>query len=119
MDMLDYIPIYRVSPELLVTNEHIISDSASTSSSSLLSGVSDFLLSLSSLSLLGSGEVRELCGVEALPSWPDVACEGDVGVDCIACEACLDCWFFSASFFSRVPRSVAPSSSPRRPRKNH
>ena len=80
-----YKPIYLVSPELLVTSEHIISESASTSSSSssfssLCSGVMDIRFS-ASLSLIGSGDVNELRGVEAFPSCPEVACDGDVGFD--------------------------------------
>jgi hypothetical protein len=67
------------------------------------------------LSFGGSGDVNALGGDETFPSCPDVACDGDAGLD-TACEACLDCWCFSASFFSRVPRSVAPlSSSPSNP----
>jgi hypothetical protein len=58
---------------LVVTREHIISERASTSSSSspVLSGVPDLLLSASfslSFSLGGSGDVRELRGVDADPS---------------------------------------------------
>lgn len=41
--------MYRVSPQLLVTSEHIMSDSASTSSSGLFS-------------CGGPGEADELCG---------------------------------------------------------
>lgn len=44
-----HIPIYRVSPQLLVTNEHIMSDSASTS-------VSD--------SFCDSGDVAAVCGLD-------------------------------------------------------
>lgn len=72
-------------------------------------------LRLSSLSFGGSGEVIELRGVDSAPSWPEVASDGEVGLDCAACDACRDSCFFSASFFSNVPKSVAPSSSPSRP----
>lgn len=51
----------------------------------------DFLLSVSySFSLAGSGDVRELRGVDDVPSRPEAACDGDVGCDG-ACDACLDC----------------------------
>jgi hypothetical protein len=121
------LPIYLVSPEVFVTREHIISDRASTSSSwpccwesccccccccgCLLASMD---LRFSS-SFWGSGEVRALLGVDAPVSCTEVACDGEVGLDGAACEACLDSCLFSASFFSSVPRSVAPSSSPRRP----
>jgi hypothetical protein len=68
-----------------------------------------------SSSFWGSGEVSALLGVDAPVSCTEVACDGEVGLDGAACEACLDSCLFSASFFSSVPRSVAPSSSPRRP----
>jgi hypothetical protein len=64
-----HVPIYLVSPWWFVTSEHIISDSASTSSSPCFSGVMD--LRFSSLSRPGSGDVKALWGVES--SWPDVA----------------------------------------------
>ena len=46
-----FVPIYLVSPQLLVTSEHIMSDKFSTSS---------FL----SLSLSDAGVVMEFCGLE-------------------------------------------------------
>lgn len=59
--------MYLVSPDVLVTSEHIISERASTSSSlSCLPASMD--LRFSSPSLGGSGEVRELRGVDAAPS---------------------------------------------------
>lgn len=105
------LPIYLVSPLWLVTREHIISESASTSRScsSGSSGATELRLSLS---LTGSGDVRALCG-DMAPSLPDVAWEGDVGCE-VAWEARF-CWAFSASRFSSAPKSVAPSSSSRRP----
>lgn len=110
------LPMYRVSPDVFVTREHIISDRASTSSSFLGRGCSSIDMRFSSLSLSGSGDVSVLRGVDEFSSWPEVACEGEVGLDCAACEeACRDACFFSASFFSNVPKSVAPSSSPRSP----
>lgn len=122
------LPIYLVSPDWLVTREHMSSDRASTSSPffsfscslsrtfSLSDGANEGLLLSSSFT--GSGEVSELCGVEAGSLCADVASDGEVGVDCAAWEACLDCcccWAFSAKRFSRVPRSVDSSSSPSRP----
>ena len=110
------IPIYRVSPLILVTREHIISESSATSSLSSswlsFSGVTDLNFSPS---LAGSGDASELWGVEALPSRADVVGWGEIGSEA-AWEVCLDCWCFSTSFFSKVPRSVAPlSSSPSKP----
>lgn len=61
------IPIYLVSPELLVTREHIISERASTSSSPSRRWPS-IDLRFSSLSFGGSGEVSELRGVDSAPS---------------------------------------------------
>lgn len=118
------LPMYLVSPDVLVTSEHIISDRASTSSSwpscccCCCCGCCCLLASIDlrfSSSLGGSGEVSALLGVDAPVSCTEVACDGEVGLDGAACEACLDSCLFSASFFSSVPRSVAPSSSPRRP----
>lgn len=122
------LPMYLVSPDVLVTREHIISDRASTSSSwpscccccgcCGCCGCCCLLASIDlrfSSSFGGSGDVSALLGVDAPVSCTEVACDGDVGLDGAACEACLDSCLFSASFFSSVPRSVAPSSSPRRP----
>lgn len=74
--------MYLVSPEVLVTSEHIISERASTSSSfSGLCSSIDFRCSSLSLSLGGSGEVSVLRGVDKDSSWPEVACDGEVGLD--------------------------------------
>lgn len=111
------LPIYLVSPCWFVTREHIISESVATSSSVFLSGGGEWSLR-NSRSFGGSGDVNELRGVESKPSGPDVACDGEVGFECEGCEACdpfFDCKCFSARRFSRVARSVASSSSPKRP----
>ena len=97
-----------------MTSEHIISDSASTSSCSSpfsSTGVMDLRCS----SLTGLGDVNELCGVDMVPSGPEGAWEGDVGVDVVTMDACRDLDCFSVSFFSRAPRSIvssSPSSTP-------
>lgn len=65
------IPMYRVSPQLLVTNEHIMSERASTPSS-FFTGSSLFLgLSLSLFPLLLGGEsgARVLRGVDSFASF--------------------------------------------------
>lgn len=105
-------PKYRVSPMLLVTSEHIISDSSSTPSPfSSSSGVPDSRLAVPSFeSLVGSGEVSELCGVEVVSCWAPDSKDGDDGFDGAAREVCRD-FCFSASFFSSVPRSSSPFSS--------
>lgn len=102
------LPIYRVSPQLLVTSEHIISDNASTS-------VSD--------SFCESGEVAAVCGLDWESMRGVVLCEV---TDCcwvalgmlnlFAFRAALREFVRSASLFSNVPKSVFPlSSSERRP----
>jgi hypothetical protein len=99
------VPIYRVSPQLFVTNEHIMSDRSSTSSCDF--GVSPRF----SFSPGGSGEVNELRGLELLPSCViDASCEGDVGFEPGFAEARLD-RSLSARRFSSVPKSVRPLSS--------
>jgi hypothetical protein len=61
------LPKYLVSPDWFVTKEHIISDKFSTSCSTFsFSGCKEFLFFSSSFD--GSGEVNELCGVDAVPS---------------------------------------------------
>lgn len=83
---------------------------------SLSDGATEGLLLSSSFT--DSGEVSELCGVEAESLCADVTSDGEVGFDCAAWGVCLDCcccWAFSANSFSRVPRSVDSSSSPSRP----
>ena len=57
--------MYRVSPQLLVTKEHIISESSSTSPSAFSGGVE--LLRFSVL-LVGSGDAIALRGVDSPPS---------------------------------------------------
>ena len=95
--------MYLVSPQLFVTREHIISESASTSSSLL----PDFG---------GSGEGSALPGVETVPG------RGVSLVDEASCTPgvlllpsnelfSLAAAVLSANLFSRVPRSVAPESS--------
>jgi hypothetical protein len=111
------LPMYRVSPQLFVTKEHIISESASTPSSagfsgSLLLPLVSTLFRLSPLVLYcGSGDAKELRGVEPAPSF-GVLCEGDTGFD----PGTVDCLrdserFLSANRFSNVPKSVRPLSS--------
>lgn len=108
------IPMYRVSPQLLVTNEHIISESSSTSCCGL-SG-STVLCLLSPFLLCGSGDANVLRGVVSAPSFGEL-CDGDVGFDPGAWEALREL-FFSANRFSNVPKSVRPlSSSVRSPKK--
>jgi hypothetical protein len=65
-----YLPIYRVSPQLLVTSEHIKSERASTSSSFFIKSVELCPFSPFEFPFLdeGSGEVRLLRGVNAAPS---------------------------------------------------
>jgi len=98
------VPIYLVSPQLFVTREHIISESASTSSSLL----PDFG---------GSGEGSPLPGVETAASRgvPLVMDEASCmpGVLLLSSDELfsLTAAVLSASLFSRVPRSVAPESS--------
>jgi hypothetical protein len=99
-------PIYRVSPQLFVTKEHIMSESASTSSSDFSEIV---LFLLSAFLLFGSGDAKVLRGVDPLPSF-GVLCEGEVGCEPGASD-CLCDSLFSASRFSRVPKSVRPLSS--------
>jgi len=70
--------MYRVSPQLFVTKEHIISERASTSSSDF-SGVLLFLLS-PFLEDCGSGDAMLLLGVDPAPSMAEL-CEGEVGSD--------------------------------------
>lgn len=101
--------MYRVSPQLLVTKEHIISESSSTSScglsgSTVLCRLSPFLLCD-----CGSGDASVLRGVDPLPSF-GVLCDGEVGFDPGTWEALREL-FFSANRFSNVPKSVRPLSS--------
>lgn len=108
------LPIYLVSPCWFVTNEHIISDKAATSSS-LFSSCGGEASLLESRSFIGSGDVNALCGVDSTPSCPDVDWDGEVGFDCKAMDIFFMCWCFSARRFSKVARSVVSSSSPKRP----
>ena len=106
------VPIYLVSPQLLVTSEHIMSESSSTSSCGR-SG-STVLCFLSPVLLCGSGDANVLRGVDSSPSFR-VLCDGEVGPDPSTWDGLREP-FFSASCFSNVPRSVRPlSSSPRSP----
>lgn len=85
--------MYRVSPQLFVTNEHIISESSSTPSPSGFSSSSSCVLSRFSLVPFfdgGSGDAIVLRGVEPLGSFSE-ACEGDVGPDVGACDALCAC----------------------------
>ena len=108
--------MYRVSPQLLVTNEHIISESSSTSSVGLSGSTVLCILSPLLVACCGSGDANVLRGVDPDPS-SGVLCDGDVGFDPVACETPLD-MLFSAKRFSSVPKSVLPlSSSLRSPRK--
>jgi hypothetical protein len=84
-----------------------MSESSSTSSGGL-SGSTVLCLLLPFL-LCGSGDANELLRVVSGPSF-DVLCEVDVGLDPGAWEARREL-FFSASRFSKVPRSVRPLSS--------
>lgn len=109
-------PMYRVSPQLLVTNEHIMSDSASTSSS-FPSGepLLRFSAFLSPFLLCGSGDAK-LRGVDSFSSLGEV-CDDEVGFDPGCCDKRIDSLLVSASRFSNVPKSVRPlSSSVRRPK---
>lgn len=75
------VPIYRVSPQLLVTNEHIISESCSTSDSDFsdvsLLRFSEYLL----LDCCGSGEATLLFGVDVAASLGVLFDDGEVGID--------------------------------------
>lgn len=108
LQIIPIIPMYLVSPQLFVTSEHIMSDSASTSSSGF-SGVPLLRLSLSPLVVEGSGDVIVLRGVDPVPSFCE-ACDGEPGFDPGAADALCDS-LLSASRFSSVPRSVRPLSS--------
>jgi hypothetical protein len=83
-----------------------MSERASTSSSDFSERV---LFRLSPFLLFGSGDAKVLRGVEPLPSF-GVLCEGEVGCDPGASD-CLCDSLFSASRFSKVPKSVRPLSS--------
>jgi hypothetical protein len=61
-------PIYLVSPQLLVTNEHIISDNSATSSA-VFSGSGDFDAFLSGTVFVGSGDATKLRGVDSPASF--------------------------------------------------
>lgn len=99
------VPMYRVSPQLLVTSEHIIS--ASVSSSFPSSAVS-----------LGSGDAVPLLGLGSA-GWIGVAFAVDCAVwdmaevlfSSVLCLGVADRPARSASRFSNVARSVLPSSS--------
>ena len=95
--------MYRVSPQLFVTSEHIISASASSSLSSLF------------LSLLGSGVAVPLLGLGRLGGTGDFSCGRlllFVGVcSSVRATGVADRADLSARRFSRVPRSKVPSSS--------
>jgi hypothetical protein len=101
--------MYRVSPQLFVTREHIISESASTSSCGFSGSAVPLRFSPMPFLLGGSGDVRVLRGVDSAPSF-GVLCEGEVGFDPGAVDALCD-MFLSANRFSKVPRSVRPLSS--------
>lgn len=103
-------PIYLVSPQLLVTKEHIMSESASTSSS--------FAASFG-----GSGDVTALVGLSNVGD-RGALCR-DVAVSARAAEAGVsdapedvappaEVAVFSARRLSKVPRSVCPLSSSER-----
>jgi len=83
-----------------------MSERASTSSSDFSEIV---LLRLSPFLLCGSGDAKVLRGVDPLPSY-GVLCDGEVGCEPGAWEALCDS-LFSASRFSKVPKSVRPLSS--------
>lgn len=111
--------MYRVSPQLLVTNEHIISDNSSTASSglsgSLLGCRASTLCRLSPLVLgCGSGDANKLRGVDSAPSFGVLWCEGEVGLDPGIAEALLDDeeFLLSAKRFSKVLSNAAKSVVP-------
>jgi hypothetical protein len=112
-------PMYRVSPQLFVTNEHIISDRASTSPSFSSSGLPLFRFSafFGVALFCGSGDAIVLLGVEWFSSFGDV-CVGDVGFDPGCCDNRNDSLFVSASLFSNVPKSEPSSVSSPRSRKS-
>jgi hypothetical protein len=83
-----------------------MSESASTSSSDFSEMV---LFLLSPFLVFGSGDAKVLRGVELFPSF-GVLCDGEVGCDPGASD-CLCDSLFSASRFSKVPKSVRPLSS--------
>ena len=84
-----------------------MSDKSSTSSCDF--GVSPRFST--SFSPDGSGEVKELRGLELLPSCViDGTCEGDVGFEVGFADALLE-RSLSARRFSNVPKSVRPLSS--------
>ena len=97
-----YSPMYLVSPQLLVTSEHIISDNSSTASSFSFDGSAGEVTEprgVGSLSICGV-----LCGDSRFRGWlPDFE---DLGV-----PALLWLYVLSVSLFSSVPKSVLSSSS--------
>ena len=98
--------MYLVSPQLLVTREHIMSDSASTSSPRL-----SFALGVATL--LGGLEA-EACPLKVTGLWCEVEEDRRSSLtEPLAPweEGLLLPIDRSASLFSSVPRSVLPSSS--------
>lgn len=88
------LPIYRVSPQLLVTKEHIISESSSTPSgfSSSSSVTVTCECRFSPFRTEGSGDARVLRGVDVeFGSCPGELCDGEVGPEVGACEALRAC----------------------------
>lgn len=117
-----HIPMYLVSPQLLVTREHIMSDSDSTSSSFRGGSCVDCLLVRE-----GAGEVAALWGLGSSAGCAGVSlCEGVPSSRCCMEPPSCDvrdevvpvcpptAARFSESRFSKVPRSVRPSSSSER-----
>lgn len=114
--------MYRVSPQLFVTSEHIMSDNDSTSSSFLAGGSCVGFL----LERAGAGEVAALAGLAKSAGWAGVSlCEGVPSsrwcVEPPSCDAreevvpvLAPVARFSERRFSSVPRSVLPSSSSER-----
>jgi hypothetical protein len=95
-------PMYLVSPQLLVTREHIISARAS---SSLLSPLGSFSGSGDAVPLLGLGSA----GCTGVPS---VVGATDARLSSIPLSrGVADCPALSVNRFSNVARSVLPSSS--------
>lgn len=96
-------PIYRVSPQLLVTSEHIISARASSSFASPLGRFS------------GSGDAVPLRGLGRAGCAGVPCCVGGGMEACMSSESrflgVVDCPARSAKRFSSVARSVLPSSS--------
>lgn len=116
--------MYRVSPQLFVTSEHIMSDNDSTSSSFLGGGAGSCVGFL--LVREGAGDVTGLWGLGSSVGCAGVPlCEGEPSSRCCveppSCDAREEVVpvfapvaRFSDKRFSSVPRSVLPSSSSER-----